>query len=84
MDAVFTTGSELGWREYFSVSDTAQYDNHAFEIEIASSGRVLAAGEHETALDALGAAGVDIDRKCCEEVCGVKFRSGEVEHSIWY
>lgn len=46
MDAVFTTGSELGWREYFSVSDTAQYDNHAFEIEIASSGRVLAAGEH--------------------------------------
>jgi len=42
MDAVFTTGSELGWREYFSVSDTAQYDNHAFEIEIASSGRVLA------------------------------------------
>jgi len=48
MDAVFTTGSELGWREYFSVSYTAQYDNHAFEIEIASSGRVLAAGEHET------------------------------------
>jgi len=42
----------------------------AFELEIASSGRVVHVPEHQTALDALTEAGIAIPTSCGQGLCG--------------
>jgi len=89
MDAVFDTARGFGWpeealhREYFSVPEEADWENHDFEIEIASTGQIVPVPPQLKATQALAQAGITIDVKCSDGLCGVcstRYLSGEVEH----
>ncbi|MFY0690666.1 MAG: reductive dehalogenase [Paracoccaceae bacterium] len=69
--------------EYFSVPETPDYENHPFTLRLARSGREIAVSADQAATDALLAAGVHVDVKCSDGLCGVckcTVISGEVEH----
>ena len=89
MDAVYATAAAHGWpddalhREYFSVPEGENYENHDFELEIASTGRIIPVPADRRATEELADAGIDIDVKCSEGLCGVcaaGYLQGEVEH----
>lgn len=89
MDAVFEAGAALGWpedalhREYFSAPDEGQWENHEFEIEIASTGQIVPVPASQKATEALKLAGIPIDVKCSDGLCGIcstPYLAGEVEH----
>jgi ferredoxin-NADP reductase/ferredoxin len=68
--------------EYFSVPEMPEYENHPFALRL-KDGRTIAVGADETATDALARAGVHVDVKCADGICGVcqcGLISGEVEH----
>lgn len=69
--------------EYFSVPDLPDYENHAFKLKLARSGRILEVPADKTATDVLLENGVHIDVKCSDGICGVckcGLIGGEVEH----
>ena len=69
--------------EYFSVPEQPDYENHPFTLKLAKSGRTLQVSADEAATDVLLAAGVQVDVKCSDGLCGVckcKVISGKVEH----
>ena len=69
--------------EYFSAPETPEYENHPFTLRLARSGRDIAVPAEIAATDALLAAGVHVDVKCSDGLCGVckcTVLSGEVEH----
>ena len=69
--------------EHFSVPDAPDYVNHAFTLTLARSGQRIEFGANEPATDALLRAGVQVDVKCSDGLCGVckcSVLSGEVEH----
>ena len=89
MDAVFETGAAKGWpedalsREYFSVPEQPDYENHPFVLKLARSGKTIAVPADITAAEALNENGIHIDVKCSDGLCGVcvqDYLSGEVEH----
>jgi ferredoxin-NADP reductase len=89
MDAVFDAAQAAGWpaeamhREYFAVPDAPERERHPFSLVLASSGRRVEVGADERATDALARAGIPIDTKCSDGLCGVcacTWRSGEVDH----
>ena len=68
--------------EYFSTPEVPEYVNHPFTLRL-RSGREVAVRADETASDALIAAGVHVDIKCSDGICGVckcGVAGGEVEH----
>lgn len=89
MEQVFTTAMALDWpeealhREYFAVPEDAEWQNHDFEVEIASTGRLIAVGAESKITDVLKQVGIVIDVKCADGLCGVcatRYIAGEVEH----
>ncbi len=69
--------------EYFSVPETPDYVNHPFTLRLARSGRDIAVGADQAGTDALLAAGVHVDVKCSDGLCGVckcAVIAGAVEH----
>ena len=92
MDGVFEAAAAHGWpddalhREYFSAPDAGARTNHPFELRLARSGRTVPVAADQSATEALAAAGVHIDTKCSDGLCGVcavdydAAASGEVEH----
>jgi reductive dehalogenase len=69
--------------EYFSTPDLPEYVNHPFTLRLSASGREIAVAADQSASDALIAAGVAVDIKCSDGICGVckcGVRSGAVEH----
>ena len=89
MDAILAAAEDAGipdanlHREYFSVPDAPDYENHAFELLLAKSGQRIAVSADETAADALVAAGYAVDVKCSDGLCGVcqcGVVSGDIEH----
>ncbi|MEL7150466.1 MAG: reductive dehalogenase [Pseudomonadota bacterium] len=69
--------------EYFSVPEAPDYTNHAFRVHLARSGRRFDIPADQSATDVLTAAGVPIDVKCSDGLCGVckcGLLSGDVEH----
>jgi len=89
MDAVFETALHFGWpeeslhREYFAVPEEGEWQNHDFEIEIASTGQIIQVPGDLKATQALEKAGITIDVKCSDGLCGVcstGYLAGEVEH----
>lgn len=69
--------------EYFSVPDLPDYENHPFRLKLARSGRVLEVPADRAATDVLAEAGVSVDVKCSDGICGVckcTVLSGAVEH----
>lgn len=69
--------------EYFDAPELPEHENFEFTLRLAKSGRELLIPADQTATDVLAAAGVQIDVKCSNGICGVckcGIISGEVEH----
>jgi len=69
--------------EYFSVPEQPDYENHPFTLRLARSGRDVAVPAETAPTDALRAAGIHVDVKCADGLCGVckcTVLSGAVEH----
>lgn len=92
MDAVFSAAQARGWpsdalhREYFSLPEGAAAVNQPFVLRLARSGRRLDVPADRSATDVLADAGIAIDVKCSDGLCGVcamrydAAASGEVDH----
>ncbi|MCZ4314264.1 4Fe-4S dicluster domain-containing protein [Comamonadaceae bacterium G21597-S1] len=92
MDGVFEAGAAKGWpeealhREYFSVPEADAWVNHAFTLRLRQSDKVIEVPPDRSATDVLARAGIKIDTKCSDGLCGVcatpydAGASGEVEH----
>ncbi|MDA7425452.1 2Fe-2S iron-sulfur cluster-binding protein [Thalassococcus lentus] len=88
MQSVLDTAQAAGFPEdarhfeYFSVPDLPEYENYPFTLRL-RSGQEVTVSEDETGTDALAKAGIHIDVKCSDGICGVcqcGLISGEVEH----
>ncbi|WP_171232827.1 reductive dehalogenase [Ruegeria sp. HKCCA4812] len=89
MDGVIQAAEQQGFPEearhleYFSVPETPEYENHAFELKLARSGRTLPVPADKDAAQVLNEAGFHVDVKCADGICGVckcGVIAGEVEH----
>ncbi|MEZ5932958.1 MAG: 2Fe-2S iron-sulfur cluster-binding protein [Alphaproteobacteria bacterium] len=89
MRAVMTAAERAGFPEearhieYFSVPETPDYENHPFTLNLKKSGREISVAADQSATDALQAAGIAVDVKCSDGLCGVcrcALLAGEVEH----
>ena len=66
-----------------SVPELPEYENHPFKLRLARSGREFDIPADQSATDVLVAAGVAVDVKCSDGLCGVckcGLVSGDVEH----
>ncbi|MBT9552951.1 MAG: oxidoreductase [Hydrogenophaga sp.] len=93
MDAVLAAGRAAGWpeerlhREYFAAAPVDHANDGSFELEIASSGRVIPVRAEQSALAALLAAGLDIPMSCEQGVCGTCLtgvKAGTPDHRDQY
>ncbi len=93
MDAVLSAGRAAGWpeerlhREYFGAAPSGKVDDGSFELEIASTGKVIKVLPDQTALAALLAAGLDIPMSCEQGVCGTcltRVKAGMPDHRDQY
>ncbi len=69
--------------EYFSTPETPEYVNHPFTLRLKQSQMEVPVKADEHATDALLAAGIKVDVKCSDGLCGVckcGLISGAVEH----
>lgn len=69
--------------EYFSVPETPDYVNNAFTLRLMKTGRDITVAADQAPTDALLDAGIHVDVKCSDGLCGVckcAVVSGEVEH----
>jgi ferredoxin len=89
MDAVYAEAAAKDWpeealhKEYFSLPEVPDYVNHAFVLRLARSGRVIDVPADKRATDALAEAGVAVDMKCSDGICGTctaHIVEGDVEH----
>ena len=92
MDAVFEAAVARGWpeeamhREYFSVPEADAWVNHAFTLRLAKTCRTFDIPADRSATDVLARAGIKIDTKCSDGLCGVcatpydASASGAIEH----
>ena len=89
MDSVIDVAEAAGFPEdarhleYFSVPELPEYENHDFTLRLAKSGREIQVAADQPATDALLAAGIQVDVKCSDGLCGVckcGIVSGAVEH----
>jgi reductive dehalogenase len=89
MDAVFDAARAQGWpdealhKEYFSVPEPPDYVNYPFVLRLARSDRTVEVPATLRATEALAAAGIVVDTKCSDGICGVcatAYTAGEVEH----
>lgn len=76
MDAVLGTARTLGWAdthlhsEYFTAEPVSTEGDQPFEVQLASSGRVIPVARDQTVVQALKAAGVEVVTSCEQGVCG--------------
>ena len=92
MDGVFAAASAHGWpedamhREFFSVPEADAWVNRPFVLRLARSGRSLPVSAERSATEVLAEAGILVDVKCSDGLCGVcatrydAAASGEIEH----
>ena len=69
--------------EYFSPPEQPEYENHDFTLRLTKSGREVRVAADQAATDALREAGIHVDVKCSDGICGVckcGVVSGAVEH----
>jgi vanillate O-demethylase ferredoxin subunit len=93
MDHVLATARSLGWaeanlhREYFAAAPIDHSSDGPFELQLASSGRVIKVGADQSAAQALLEAGIGISLSCEQGVCGTcltKVRQGTPDHRDLY
>lgn len=76
MDAVIAAARAAGWPdgrihfEFFAADVAPRCGDGAFEVQLASSGRLIAVKPDQTVIDALAAAGVVVPTSCEQGVCG--------------
>jgi ferredoxin len=89
MDALFAAAEARGWpeealhKEYFSVPEAPEHESHPFRLKLAKSGRVIDVPADRRATEVLAEAGIAVDTKCSDGICGVcaaTVVAGEVEH----
>ncbi len=89
MDLVITTAQQKGWpdshvhREYFSAEPYSSENNVAFDVKLASSGKIIHIAREKSVVAALAEAGIEIQTSCAQGVCGTcltRVLDGEVEH----
>jgi vanillate O-demethylase ferredoxin subunit len=94
MDAVLNTARAQGWGEsqlhweFFAGADaTPRADDGGFEVQLASSGRVITVTPDKTVVQALAEAGVEVLTSCEQGVCGTcltRVLEGEPDHRDMY
>jgi vanillate O-demethylase ferredoxin subunit len=94
MDAVLNTARAQGWDEsqlhweFFAGMDAApRADDGSFEVQLASSGRVITITPDKTVVQALAEAGVEVQTSCEQGVCGTcltRVLEGEPDHRDMY
>ena len=89
MESVLKAAEQQGFPEearhveYFSVPELPEYENHNFTLRLVKSETEITVPKTQSATDALAAAGIHVDVKCSDGICGVckcAYVSGEVEH----
>ena len=89
MEAVLASARSRGFpeealhREHFTVPEAPERPNEPFVLRLERSGRNVAVTAHQSAADALADAGISIDLKCSDGICGVcaaPLVAGEVDH----
>ena len=85
IDAATANGfpEDMRHLEYFSVPETPEYENHDFTLRLLKSNLDIAVSADQAPTDALLAAGINVDVKCSDGLCGVckcGLVSGDVEH----
>jgi vanillate O-demethylase ferredoxin subunit len=76
MDAVLNSARAQGWPEeqlhyeFFAGAVTASDSDASFEVQIASSGKIVVVPKDKTVVQALAEAGVDVQVSCEQGVCG--------------
>ena len=93
MDAVLATARGAGWPEarlhyeFFSAAPTASASDGSFEVQLASSGRVVVVPKDRSVVQALAAAGIEVMTSCEQGVCGTcitRVLEGEPDHRDLY
>ncbi|MHA7685617.1 PDR/VanB family oxidoreductase [Cupriavidus sp. PET2-C1] len=93
VDAVLSRARSAGWpesnlhREYFSAQKGAIAGNSAFQVRLASSGRVINVRAEQTVVEALGACGIEIQTSCEQGICGTcltRVLEGDPDHRDAY
>jgi len=70
--------------EYFSVPEQPDYINHEFTVKVSGSDREFTVPQDKSISDVLVEAGMNIDIKCSDGICGVcncTLLEGEIEHA---
>lgn len=76
MDAVLNTAREKGWPEaqlhyeFFAGTVTKSDSDASFEVQLASSGKIVVVPSDKTVVQALADAGIDVQVSCEQGVCG--------------
>ena len=93
MDAVLGTARAQGWPEsqlhyeFFSADVAPVAGDGAFEVQLASSGRIVVVPADRSVVQALAEAGVTVATSCEQGVCGTcltRVIEGEPEHRDLY
>ena len=93
MDAVLGTARAAGWPEaqlhfeFFGAAAAPAAGDAAFEVQLASSGRVLPVAAGQTVVQALADAGIEVMTSCGQGVCGtclIRVLAGQPEHRDLY
>ena len=93
MDAVLSTARAQGWPEsqlhyeFFSADVAPSATDDSFEVQLASSGRIVVVPKDKTVVQALAAAGVEVQTSCEQGVCGTcitRVLSGTPDHKDLY
>ncbi len=77
MDAVLQAGVKSGWpeqslhREYFATPEQPEFKNYPFRLQLRKRGITLDVPADKAATDVLMEAGVPIEMKCSDGICGV-------------
>lgn len=89
MDGVLQAAAAQGFPEdarhleYFSVPEQPEYENHPFTLRLAKTGQELIVPAEKDAAQVLTEAGIHVDVKCSDGICGVckcGVISGDIEH----
>jgi vanillate O-demethylase ferredoxin subunit len=76
MDAVLATARDRGWPqaqlhyEFFSADVAPSAADESFEVQVASSGRIVVVPKDKTVVQALADAGIEVQTSCEQGVCG--------------
>lgn len=93
MDAVLNMARVKGWNddqlhyEFFSAEVVKSDSDGSFQVKLASSGKIVVVPKDQTVVEALAAAGVEVQTSCEQGVCGTcltRVLEGEPDHRDMY